>query len=368
MYRVEAAVIGAGVVGLAVARALAQSGREVLVMDAGPAIGTGTSSRSSEVIHSGIYYPTGSLKARLCVRGREALYRHCAAAGVPHQRVGKVIVATSVEEVPVLASYHAQALANGVHDLVELSASQVRALEPQVQCVAALLAPSTGIVDSHELMLSYQAGLEAAGGTVLCGHAVVAGELREREIVLRVTAGQSMELRAGLVVNCAGLDAQQVSRQLAVPAQAVPMRYLAKGHYFALSGRAPFRHLIYPIANPAGLGVHVTLDLAGTARFGPDVHWTEAVDYRFQEGLQGEFARAIRRYYPQLDETRLHPAYTGIRPKLSGPAEPAADFCIRGPSAHGGRPYAALYGIESPGLTASLALAEQVVGLFAAAR
>ncbi|MFI4880212.1 MAG: NAD(P)/FAD-dependent oxidoreductase [Steroidobacterales bacterium] len=366
MYRVDAVIIGAGVVGLAVARALAQRGREVLVLEAQSAIGTGTSSRNSEVIHSGIYYPTESLKARLCVSGREALYRYCAAKGVPHGRVGKVIVATSADEVPVLAKYRSQAAANGVRDLLDLTAEQVTAMEPAVQCVAGLFAPSTGIVDSHALMLSYQADLEASGGTVLCGSAVVAGELRDREIVLQIGDAQAVELSAGLVVNAAGLDAQQVSTQLGVAAEAVPRRYLAKGHYFALSGRAPFQHLVYPIANSAGLGVHVTLDLAGAVRFGPDVHWTESLDYAFEEGLREEFARAIRLYYPQLDATRLHPSYTGIRPKISGPTQPAADFCIRGPSAHAGRPYAALYGIESPGLTASLSLAELVAGLFAA--
>jgi L-2-hydroxyglutarate oxidase LhgO len=366
MYRVDAVVIGAGVVGLAVARALAQSRREVLVLEAQPAIGTGISSRNSEVIHSGIYYPTDSLKARLCVSGREALYRYCAAKDVPHARLGKIIVATSADELPILAKYRSQAVANGVHDLVELTADEVSAMEPAVRCVAGLLAPSTGIVDSHALMLSYQADLEAYGGTVLCGNTVVAGELREREIVLQVADTETVELHAGLVVNCAGLDAQQVSRQLGVSAQAVPQRYLAKGHYFALSGRAPFRHLVYPLANSAGLGVHVTLDLAGAVRFGPDVHWTESVDYRFEEDLRSEFARAIRLYYPQLDETRLHPSYTGVRPKISGPTQPAADFCLRGPPAHSGCPYAALYGIESPGLTASLALAEQVAMLLGA--
>jgi L-2-hydroxyglutarate oxidase LhgO len=366
MYRVEAVVVGAGVVGLAVARALAQTGREVLVLEAEPAIGTVTSSRNSEVIHSGIYYPTGSFKARLCVSGRDALYRYCVSKGVPHRRVGKLIVATSADEVPVLASYREQAAANGVHDLVELTAEQVSAMEPAVLCMAGLLAPSTGIIDSHALMLSYWADLEACGSTVLCGNAVVGGELRDREIVLRVSDSENTELCAGLVVNCAGLNAQQVSRQLhGVSDQAVPQRHLAKGHYFTLSGRPPFGRLVYPIANSAGLGVHVTLDLSGAVRFGPDVHWIEYVDYRFQEGLRGEFARAIRLYYPQLDETRLQPSYTGIRPKISGPRQPAADFCIQGPSAHGGCPYAALYGIESPGLTASLALAEVVAGLFA---
>lgn len=366
MNQVEAVVIGAGVVGLAVARALAQAGREVLVLEAQHSIGTGISSRNSEVIHAGIYYASGSLKARLCVAGRDALYRYCDAKGVPHRRLGKVIVATSADEVPVLAKYRSQAAANGVHDLVDLSVEQVQALEPAVQCVAGLFSPATGIVDSHSLMLAYQADLEARGGLVVCDSAVVGGEVREREIVLQVAGSEVAELRADLVVNCAGLDAQQVSRKLqGVAADAIPQRYLAKGHYFTLSGRSPFQHLVYPLANSAGLGVHVTLDMAGCARFGPDVHWIEGVDYRFEDGLRGDFARAIRLYYPQLDETRMQPSYSGIRPKINGPSQPAADFCIRGPREHAGRPYAALYGIESPGLTASLALADQVAQQFA---
>jgi L-2-hydroxyglutarate oxidase LhgO len=361
---IDCAVIGAGAVGLAIARALALCGREVLVLEAESAIGTATSSRNSEVIHAGIYYRTGSLKARLCVSGREMLYRFCDSRSVEHRRLGKLIVAVAAQEVPVLARYQAQARANGVTDLKWLASGEVAELEPELRCTAALLSPSTGIIDSHGLMSAYQAELEANGGTVALNSPVVGGKLGEREIELQIGGAAPMPLRAATVVNCAGLGAQDVSqRMFGVPAAAIPARFLAKGHYFALTGRSPFHRLVYPLANAAGLGTHVTLDLAGNARFGPDVQWIERVDYGFDEARKAEFTRAIRLYYPQLDDSRLHAAYTGIRPKLSAEGQSAADFCIVGPSGHGGSPYAALYGIESPGLTASLALAEHVAAL-----
>ncbi|MFI4869034.1 MAG: NAD(P)/FAD-dependent oxidoreductase [Steroidobacterales bacterium] len=362
--RIDCAVIGAGVVGLAVARALALSGREVIVLEAESAIGTGISSRSSEVIHAGIYYPTGSLKARLCVHGRELLYRFCALNSVEHRRVGKLIVATSATEVPTLARYEAQARANGVNDLRRLTSEETLQLEPEVRCTAALLSPSTGIVDSHGLMLAYQADLEAHGGVVALNSPVTGGSLNESGIALEVGSAAPMALRVAIVVNCAGLNAQSVSRGVfGVPAPAIPGRFLAKGYYFSLAGRSPFRHLVYPVANSAGLGTHVTLDLNGGARFGPDVQWIESIDYGFDEARKADFAQAIRLYYPQLDDSRLQPAYTGIRPKISEAGQPAADFCIRGPAEHGDCPYVALYGIESPGLTASLAIAEHVAAL-----
>jgi L-2-hydroxyglutarate oxidase LhgO len=362
--RIDCAVIGAGVVGLAVARALAQSGREVIVLESESAIGTGISSRNSEVIHAGIYYPTGSMKARLCVSGRELLYQFCALHSVEHRRVGKLIVATSVEQVATLAKYEAQAGANGVIDLRRLTTSEAAQLEPDVRCAAALLSPSTGIVDSHGLMLAYQADLESHGGVLALNSPVMGGSLHEREIALAIGGAGPMAVRAASVVNCAGLNAQSVSGCISgVPASAIPRRFLAKGHYFSLAGRSPFHHLVYPVANAAGLGTHVTLDISGGARFGPDVQWIEHIDYGFDEARKAGFAEAIRLYYPQLDDSRLQPAYTGIRPKISAAGEPAADFCIRGPSEHGDCPYVALYGIESPGLTASLAIAEHVVAL-----
>jgi L-2-hydroxyglutarate oxidase LhgO len=362
--QIDCAVIGAGVVGLAVAQALARAGREVIVLEAQDCIGTGISSRNSEVIHAGIYYPSGSLKARLCVSGRELLYRHCEQHGVEHRRVGKLIVATSEHEAPGLAKYQILARANGVEDLRRLTARESTDLEPNVSCVAALWSPSTGIVDSHGLMLSYQAQLEANRGIVALNSPVLSGRVRLDAISLTVGGEVATTLSAASVVNCAGLGAQQVSSSLqGLPAGAVPPRFLAKGHYFSLSGKSPFQHLVYPLPNPAGLGTHVTLDLSGKARFGPDVQWISEIDYDFDLARKAQFAAAIRLYYPGLDESRLQPAYTGIRPKLSGADQAAADFCIRGPAQHAGCSYVALYGVESPGLTASLAIAEQVRAL-----
>ncbi len=365
--RIDCAVIGAGVVGLAVARELALSGREVVVLESESTIGTGISSRNSEVIHAGIYYPTGSLKARLCVQGRELLYQFCARKSVMHRRIGKLIVATSAAEIPTLAKYEAQARANGVTDLRRLTVGEAEKLEPEVRCAAALLSPSTGIVDSHGLMLAYQADLEAHGGVLALDSPVTGGRLQQSGIALEVGGAAPMTLLAASVINCAGLNSQRVSQGISgVPAPAIPRRFLAKGYYFALAGRSPFRHLVYPVANSAGLGTHVTLDLDGGARFGPDVQWIDSIDYGFDEARRAEFARAIRLYYPQLDDSRLRPAYTGIRPKISDAGQPAADFCIRGPSEHGNCPYVAMYGIESPGLTASLAIAQQVLRLLGA--
>jgi len=362
--RIDCAVVGAGVVGLAVAQAIARAGREVIVLESERAIGTGISSRNSEVIHAGIYYPTGSLKARLCVSGRELLYRFCAQNAVEHRRVGKLIVATSAAEIPTLEKYHAQALANGVTDLRPLTVAEAAQLEPEVHCAAALLSPSTGIVDTHGLMLAYQAALEAHGGVLALGSPVEGGSLDQSGTTLEIGGASPMILRADMVVNCAGLGAQTVSGALSgVPEASIPPRFLAKGYYFSLTGRSPFRHLVYPVANSAGLGTHVTVDLNGGARFGPDVQWIEHVDYGVDESRKAEFVRAIKLYYPQIDDSRLQPAYTGIRPKISKAGEPAADFCFRGPAEHGGCPYVALYGIESPGLTASLAIAEHVVAL-----
>jgi len=359
---VDCVVIGAGVVGLAAARALAMSGREVLVLESGRSIGTGTSSRNSEVIHAGIYYPAGSLKARLCVRGRRLLYDYAEASGVEHRRLGKLILATSADEVPILRRYEAQAVANGVDDLRWPGMEEIGELEPCVRCVAGLLSPSSGIIDSHGLMHSFWADLEANGGTIAFAAGVVGGRLGEDTIELEVDGTSRLNLKARTVVNCAGLAAQSVSSQLhGLPAQAIPPRHLAKGHYFSMTGRAPFRRLIYPVANAAGLGTHVTLDLSGNARFGPDVQWLNEVDYSFDESRKHEFLEAIRLYYPEMDASRLQPGYTGIRPKLSGPGQPSADFCIQGHQANSGRSFIALYGIESPGLTASMAIAEQVL-------
>jgi L-2-hydroxyglutarate oxidase LhgO len=364
MEQVDCVVVGAGVVGLAIARALALAGREVLVLEAERAIGTATSSRNSEVIHAGIYYPKHSLKARLCVEGNRQLYAYCEARHVAHRRLGKLIVAVSADELSILAEYQRQAIANGVDDLSRLSAAQVRALEPQLHCVEALCSPSTGIVDSHGLMQAYQADIEAQGGTVVLGAPLRGGSLAGSGIDLRVGGSAPVSLRTGLLVNAAGLEAQRVSSSLeGLSSSAVPVRYLAKGQYYALTGASPFGRLVYPIGSAANLGTHVTLDLHGHARFGPDVAWVQSIDYSFDDSRRTSFAAAIRRYYPALDESRLQRAYTGIRPKIVGPGQAPADFCIRGPEHHDGCPYVALYGIESPGLTASLAIGEYIVQL-----
>ena len=360
---VDCVVIGAGVVGLAVGRALALQGREVMVLDAADAIGTGTSSRNSEVIHAGIYYPEGSLKARLCVRGKQLLYAYCEARGVPYQRCGKLIVATSEAQRSALASIRAKALANGVDDLVLLDAAQAQALEPALQCVAALHSPSTGIVDSHALMLSLQGDLENAGGLVALHARVVGAQVVPEGMVLHTADG--MELLARSVVNAAGLQAPDLARRFdGLAPEAVPAAYYAKGSYFTLSGRSPFSRLIYPVPEAAGLGVHLTLDLGGQAKFGPDVEWVSGPDELVVDPRRGEaFYAAVRSYWPALPDGALTPGYAGIRPKINAPDAPAADFLLQGPDTHGVPGLVNLFGIESPGLTSCLALGEAVTAM-----
>jgi L-2-hydroxyglutarate oxidase LhgO len=360
---VECIVIGAGVVGLAVARALALQGREVLVMEAAGAIGTETSSRNSEVIHAGIYYPQGSLKARLCVQGKEQLYAYCAQRGVPHRRCGKLIVATSPEQLAALDGIQARARANGVTDLQRLSRDEARALEPALECVGALLSPSTGIVDSHALMLSLQGDLEHAGGIVALNAAFAGAQCGAGGIEVEATDGT--RLRARCVVNAAGLHAPLVARRFAgAQGAALPQARYAKGNYFSLAGRAPFSRLVYPVPEAAGLGVHLTLDLGGQAKFGPDVQWVEHPDDLAVDPARGDgFYAEVRKYWPGLQDGALQPAYAGIRPKIHGPHEPAADFLVLGPDDHGVPGLVHLLGIESPGLTSSLAIGEHVGGL-----
>lgn len=358
--RIECLVIGAGAVGLAVGRTLARRGREVLLLEAESAIGTGISSRNSEVIHAGIYYPPGSAKASLCLEGRRRLYTYCEAHGVSVRRCGKLIVATDEAQLPKLEAIAQTASANGVEDLQWLDAEQAKRLEPALRCAAALLSPSTGILDTHAFMLSLQGEIEAAGGTVLCRAPVTGGAV---DGILRLQAGTGesmMEIAAAVVINCAGLHAQQVARRIGVAPQYIPPLHYAKGNYYVLNGRSPFQRLIYPIPESGGLGVHLTLDLAGGTRFGPDVEWIERLDYSVDPGRAAHFYREIRRYWAALPDGALQPAYAGIRPKLSGPGAPPADFLIQGNEAHGVRGLVNLYGIESPGLTASLALAELV--------
>ena len=367
MEQVDAVVVGAGVVGLAVARALALAGREVIVLEAENAFGTGISSRNSEVIHAGIYYPTGSLRATLCVQGNRLLYDYCASHGVAHQRCGKLIVATSVDEMAALDRLRVTAAANGVHDLQPLSAAQAIAMEPALHCVGALLSPSTGIIDSHGLMLALLGDAERAGAVLALGARVQGGRITPQGIELDVnTAGaDAMTLRAACVVNSAGLDAPALARTLTglAPAQ-VPRERLAKGCYFTLSGRAPFSRLVYPAPGQSShLGVHLTLDLGGQARFGPSFRWVDQLDYSVDPAEAEAFYAEVRRYWPALADGTLQPGYAGLRPKISGPGEPAADFRIDGAETHGVAGLVNLFGIESPGLTASLAVADRVAGM-----
>ncbi len=361
MDKVECVVVGAGVVGLAVARALAMSGREVVILEAEDAIGTHTSSRNSEVIHAGIYYPKGSLKARACVVGRIRLYEYCATHGVPHRRCGKLIVATNEDQAFQLKEIQKKAHENGVTDVVEIPAAEAMRMEPALRCVAALHSPSTGIIDSHALMLACLGDAEAAGAMLALksplDEVVFTGHCFELQV-------EKTRILAKTLVNSAGLRAPSVARLISgFPAAKIPLELYAKGNYYSLIGRPPFSRLIYPVPEPGGLGVHVTLDLAGQARFGPDVEWVDRIGYEVDPRRAERFYAAIRRYWPALPDGALAPGYSGIRPKISGPGEPAADFVIQGPAEHGVAGLVNLFGIESPGLTASLALADDVVAI-----
>jgi L-2-hydroxyglutarate oxidase LhgO len=367
MERVECVVIGAGVVGIAVARALAQAGREVLVLEAAEGIGTETSSRNSEVIHAGIYYPRGSAMARLCVRGKWMLYEFCRSRGVAVRNCGKLIVATDETEVDRLAGIRAAAEANGVDDLRLLSGAEARALEPDLACTAALLSPSTGIIDSHAYMLALQGEAEAAGALFVFRAPVTGGRMTADGVALEVGGAEAMTLHARLVVNSAGLRAPEVAGGIiGMPTRMIPTPYYAKGNYFVLAGRNPFGRLIYPVPVPGGLGVHLTIDLGGQARFGPDVEWVPAPDYSVDPARAAFFYAAIRRYWPALPDGALQPGYAGVRPKIVPPTIAKQDFVIQPPSAHGVPGLINLFGIESPGLTAAIALAEEVRDLAAA--
>lgn len=365
MDEFDCVVIGAGVVGLAVARELALAGLEVMVLESEGAIGTGTSSRNSEVIHAGIYYAHGSLKAQLCVEGKALLYAYLASRGLPYRRCGKLIVATTPEQVGQLDGIRVRAAVNGVDDLQWLDGAQAREMEPHLQCLAALYSPSTGIVDSHALMLSLQGEFENAGGIVALKSPVTGAVCTPDAIVLHAADGT--QLRCACVVNAAGLGAPALARQFkGLPASAVPDDYFAKGNYFTLAGRAPFSRLIYPVPEAAGLGVHLTLDLGGQAKFGPDVEWVDSPQDLVVDPARGDgFYAEVRRYWPGLPDGALLPGYAGIRPKISGPGEPVADFMIRGPADHAVPGLVNLFGIESPGLTSSLAIARRVAQLLA---
>jgi len=363
LERLECVVIGAGVVGLAVARAFARSGRDVTILEAEATFGTHSSSRNSEVIHAGIYYLPGSNKARMCVEGKAKLYAYCEEKGIAHRRLGKLVVAATDEDVQTVEGYLRNAQTNGVTDLQWLDGVQIHELEPAIRAVAGFLSPSTGIVDSHALMLSLLADAEASGARLVVKSPVVGGSLTQNAIRLRVGGSDPIEVEAREVVNAAGLFAQRVARSITgIAPQTIPPVYYLRGHYFELSGVSPFRHLVYPKAGGGGLGVHVTLDLAGRARFGPDAsEWTDGVDYRFNESLREAFVQAIAAYYPPIEAKNLNPAYVGIRPKLVPKGRPDGDFCIQGPQEHGIEGLVNFFGIESPGLTSALLLAEEAV-------
>ena len=359
--RLDCVVVGAGVVGLAIARALAKAGREVVVLEKAESFGTETSSRNSEVIHAGIYYPKGSLKARLCVAGKHSLYAYCNERGIPHRRIGKIILATGEEQLATLRAHKETGNGNGVDDLRWLNREDIAAAEPNVAGIAGLLSPSTGIVDSHALMLSLVGDVENAGGTIVYRSPVLGGCIASDGIVLDVGGKPGTSVKCSALVNAGGLDAQALAGNLdGFPGDRIPARHIAVGHYFTLGGAAPFEHLIYPVPEEGGLGIHVTLDMAGQARFGPDVKWLEEIDYSFEEARKPKFVEAIRRYYPDLDANRLQPGYTGIRPKIAGEGMGFGDFRIDGPKHHGVTGLVNLFGIESPGLTSALAIADDV--------
>lgn len=358
---IDVLVIGAGVVGLAVGRALARAGRDVVVVEKNRTIGAETSSRNSEVIHAGLYYRLSGLRARLCVAGKDLLYEFCARHGVNHARCGKLVVAFDAEEEARLAAIEANARASGVADITLLDGGAARALEPALACRAALYSPSTGIIDSHGLLLALRGAIEDSGGSVVVDSPVLGGEAGSGGIRLRIGGAPEAQVVATTVINCAGLHADKVARSISgLEARFVPRVRYAKGRYFMVAGAAPFSRLIYPMPTPDSLGVHFTRDLGGQAKLGPDVEWdVELGDYSVDEGLRAAFWEGARRFWPDLAEDRLRPGYAGLRPKIVGPGE-EGDFRIDGPAVHGVRGLVNLFGFESPGLTASLAIGEEV--------
>ena len=365
MESVDCVVIGAGVVGLAVARAMARKGREVLILEAEKAFGTVTSSRNSEVIHAGIFYTHGSLKERLCIEGRDKMYAFCEAYGVTHKRTTKLVYAETEEQIPALRALQAHAAKGGTH-MDWLSVKEAQAMEPALHCAAALYSPLSGIVDSHGLMLALLGDTEAHGGTIAYNSPVTGGRAGDASVngggpILEVGGADAMELTARTVINCAGLGAQGIGRAIrGIKAGSVPAQHYAKGSYFFLSGKPPFTRLIYPLPGVASLGLHYTLDLSGQGRFGPDLEWVDRIDYQVDESREAMFYAEIRKYWPDLPDGALRPGYSGIRPKIQGPGEPSVDFMIQTPDMTGINGFIALYGIESPGLTSSLAIGDAV--------
>jgi len=363
---VDCVVVGAGVIGLAIARSLARSGREVIVLESENDIGTGTSSRNSEVIHAGIYYQPGSLKARLCVEGKDALYRYCAERGVEHSRLGKLIVASQEKDLGILRKLQETAKINGILDMELMDKEAMLSLEPALAGVGALLSPSTGIIDSHGLMLAYQGEAEDLGMVIAFNSPFKSAKVLNGKFSIEVGGKDPFSLRSPILINSAGLGAQNIAGAVAgLHPTEIPKRYLLKGSYFSLSGKSPFSRLIYPVPPDASLGVHLTLDLGGQAKFGPDQEWIDEVDYTMDPGRAESFYASVRQYYPDLPDGALEPAYSGIRPKVQAPGDPVADFVIKGPKDHGVPSLVNLFGMESPGLTSSLAIGEYVLKILA---
>jgi L-2-hydroxyglutarate oxidase LhgO len=359
---VDCLVIGAGAVGLAVARAVSATDRDVIIVERERGYGMHTSSRNSEVIHAGIHYAPNSLKAKLCRRGRDLLYEYAAERGIGHNRCGKLTLAASAEELPHLQHIEELARANEVTDLTWLDAAEVKSLEPELSCHSALFSPSTGIIDSHAYMQSLLGDAERSGASIVFDTEVTSLKRGSRGIEVSIDHSREASVRARYVVNCGGLFAAIVARRINdLPSEHIPNIHYARGNYFALPGRAPFSHLVYPAPTAAGhLGIHMTLDLSGAARFGPDLEWIESISYQVDASRRSDFVEAIARYWPGVPADSLEVGYCGIRPKLSGPGDPARDFLISTPEEHGIPGLINLFGIDSPGLTASLALAEQV--------
>lgn len=364
----DCVIIGAGVVGLAIARTMARAGREVIVLEAADGIGTETSSRNSEVIHAGLYYPPGSHKARLCRSGRDQLYRYLEKHGIDYLRCEKLVVATNESEIDILQGVEKRARANDVSDLVWLSGDEAKRLEPNVVCDAALLSPSTGIFDSHGYMLALQGDAEDAGAMIAFQTPVVGGVATDDGLTLQTGGDAPMKLACRTVINSAGLSAQDVASKIdGMPQQAIPKLYYAKGSYFSLTGKTPFSRLVYPVPDHASVGLHFTRDLAGRGRFGPDAEWVDGIDYTVDPSRAALFLDAIRQYWPELDDHALAPDYAGVRPKIAAPGEPPRDFLFQGPADHGLPGLVNLFGMESPGLTASLAIADHVAEMVSAA-
>jgi len=362
--QVDTIIVGAGVVGLSIARRMALAGDEVIVLEAKDAIGTGISARNSEVIHAGIYYPAGSLKAQLCRPGREAIYAYCESHAISHRRVGKLVVAAEKNELKALHIIKAKAEANGVEDLQLLDGNQASAIEPALKCAGALLSPSTGIIDSHGFMLALQGDAESMGAVVALSSPLIGGTLSGSCITVRIGGIEPLLLKCHRFINAAGLNAQAVASNMdGLPSDSIPQLYFAKGNYFTLNGKSPFQKMIYPVPAQAGLGIHSTIDLAGLTKFGPDVQWIKSPDYTVDTGRAEGFYQAIRRYWPDLPDGSLQPGYVGIRPKLAPQGSPNGDWDIRGPEHHGFSGVVNLFGIESPGLTSSLSIADYVAEL-----